>query len=103
MDNFNNLIVVIATHIERQKSWFLSEESFLNNENIAVSSRTYYWDNCLIIPIGNHCIYHKHDTKISEHCRFLLYDRVMFRESDFVYKFSKIEYKGVNEPNFYLG
>ena len=28
-----------------------------------------------------------------------MYDQVNFRESDFVYKFYKIKYKGVNHPN----
>ena len=57
-------------------------------KNIAVSSHTFYWDNCHIIPIGNHCIYQKHDIRKREHFQFLSYDLVMFSESDFVYKFS---------------
>ena len=52
-----------------------------------------------IIPIRNNFIYQKHDTKKIEHFRFLSYDRVIFRQSVFVYKFSQIQHKGVNYRN----
>ena len=41
MANFNHFSVVIATHLKTEII-VLSEKQFLNNENIAVSSRTYY-------------------------------------------------------------
>ena len=57
-------------------------------DNIDISSRLIEYSNYHIITVRNICFYQQHDPKKLEHCHFLLYNRVMFRESEFVYNLS---------------